>query len=184
MSLIRNVLLTTHSVLIGLFKQVMFDDRLNLFCFMQDKRIVEIVCRQFFTRFYTYKVFTNQMLIFRTKTITTELSIPQELMLESALSEVFFTTGPIMWNYLWKECRARGQSPININTQSVLRKMGYTIHYNLENIRTSGTFVNNGTLLFLFMMLYEQNYNYSLGCSLQCILVQQMKRCRNKRSTC
>lgn len=52
--------------------------------------------------------------------------------------------GPNMWNYLWKECRARGQSPININTQSVLRKMGYTIHYNLENIRTSGTFVNNG----------------------------------------
>lgn len=34
--------------------------------------------------------FTNQMLIFRTKTITTELSIPQEMMLESALSEIFF----------------------------------------------------------------------------------------------
>lgn len=64
-----------------------------------------------------------------------------------------------MWNYLWKECRARGQSPININTQSVLRKMGYTIHYNLENIRTSGTFVNNGTFLFLLITLNAQNYD-------------------------
>ncbi|XP_056006920.1 carbonic anhydrase 1-like [Ostrea edulis] len=52
--------------------------------------------------------------------------------------------GPPMWNYLWKECRARGQSPIDISTQRVLYKRGYKINYNLENIRTSGMFVNNG----------------------------------------
>ncbi|XP_062572749.1 nacrein-like protein [Saccostrea cucullata] len=52
--------------------------------------------------------------------------------------------GPAMWKYQWEDCRANRQSPINIDTQRVMHKMGYKIHYNLENLRTSGQFVNNG----------------------------------------